>query len=231
MWQASDWQGALAQPRKAVLGSVPAEWTPRSWFGTAHVATNQIGPSCVGMAVANWVEHKLGSRLDKRTQIDGYAIWRRGRDMFWNGTYNDGLYLYQGVAAAVSLGILPKTAKYREVLSATAWNADLEKQPLIQAHWVHDGWNKPDTASGCIDHQYGPSNNQGGHCTLMIGMGLHSGKNFVFSQNSWGATWGRLGFFCMTVEEHVENSASDVLAIDIPDGEWEAWTGWKNYVT
>lgn len=230
MWRASDWQGAKVHDVHSVAPlAADGVLEARSWFESSHVATSQIGPSCVGMSVANWVEHMLGQRLAKHLQIDGHKIWRRGRDMFWGGTYNDGLYVEQGVAAAVDLGIIPK-AKAVPVLSVGAWNQALAKQPLLQAHWVHQGWEKPNPENGCLDHQYGKTTNQGGHATLMIGMGSQAGKWFLMSQNSWGSTWGKLGFFTMTVDEHLENSAGDVLAIELDWDEWAQWLGWKAFV-
>lgn len=231
-----DWQGVripkkYKRPLFGVVSADTKKLPPRSWITSAHVCTSQGNdPACVGFGTANWVEHMLGDQLPKAKQIDGRAIWYRARQLFYQN-FQGGLTLEEGVAAAVEMGILPPNSKAREIAGWAAINAQLEKSPLIQAHLAHEGWNQPDSKSGCLDHSKNPTSNTGGHCTLMIGMGyqMESDKVFTYSQNSWGADWGKLGFFTMTLEEHDEGAPVAPITIDLSQP-LTKWQGWKKYV-
>ena len=203
----------------------------RSWYGSAHVCDSQgMLPACFGYAVANVLEHILTVEglLKKVEQLDGEAIWRRAREMFWAGNYEGGLFPVQAIAACVDLNLLPESAEYVEVKGWAAINAELAKAPLLQAHHVHAGWQSPDPESGCLDHDPSPTFNDGWHETVLVGMGVKSNKTFMHCQNSWGQAWGRYGFFVMTTEEYLEGEA-EVGRIELPEGWWE-FSDWRNFV-
>lgn len=201
---------------------------PRSWYKTAHVCDSQgATPACVGFSVANVLEHLLGKRIPKKKQINGIAIWKRAREMFWQGDLSGGLYPKQAVAACIDLGILPPESQYRVIRGWGAINAALAKSPLLQAHHIHSGWNKPSLLSGCLDHTGSPSRSDGWHETVLIGMEVKDGTVFMHSQNSWGSKWGRYGFFTMTIDEYLEGQA-ETGTIDLPR-DWASRSNWAKF--
>lgn len=236
----SQWTGCLARrDRSKRLASAaqvdPAALTERSWFAHVLPAINQHGPSCCGQAWANCVEAILRGYLGAKIiptgyQLDGYAIWKRGREKFY-GNLDGGLYLEQGFAAALDLGILPPGTKLLAFPDTPRAVSDrLRVTPLVQGHRVHTGWESPDPENGCIDHQPPQRRNEGGHATLRIGLLCRYNLVFYPFLNSWG-DWGWKGCGMMT-SGHSEETAldNDVYAPGLPD-DWQAYDGWKRYLT
>lgn len=214
---------------------------PLGWFDRIVPAINQTGDSCVGQGWANWVEAMLRNDLGRAAlkigqQIDGYAIYRRGREMFWNGTLDGGLYLPQGFAAAVDLGILPADSQLVDVNAECgddlfAICRRLAKTPLVQAHKVHPGWYRPNRQNGCIDHTPDADlESTGGHCTLRVGFLVQDETPYWALLNSWGQ-WGWHGVGLMTVEEDLEGWLYDgPYTVDLP-ARWYMDGGWRKYIT
>lgn len=242
----ADWQGAI--DINAGLLDLPAgiedadgpQMAPVAlWFDFVIPTYNQYGPSCVGESWANWTEAMarrwIGpDAIPDGMQIDGTAIWKRGREMFWGGNMSGGLYLPQGFKAAQDLGIIPPDATLVEV--GKDWNSinlALLASPLVQGHRIHKGWFRADRESGCIDHEPAPDNS-GAHATLLIGTGIQPDRagnptRWRFLQNSWGARVGRYGFFTMTEAEWFEGiMTAGPFTAEIKD--FRAWTGWKKYL-
>ena len=202
---------------------------PRSWYKTAHICDSQgRAPACVGFSVANVLEHLLGRRLPKNKQLDGIAIWKRAREMFWHGKMDGGLFAHQAIDACKDLGILPPESQYRVIRGWGAINAALMKAPLLQAHHVHNGWNKASMITGCIDHSFAPTRSDGWHETVLIGMEVKENQLYLHSQNSWGKRWGKYGFFVMSANEYLEGKA-ETGTIDLPR-DWEQRSNWRKFI-
>lgn len=212
-----NWCGALDRPGPIMAASDPAASDIRevTWFESCIPTYNQQGESCVGQSWANWIEcvarKRLGHAVIPRgLQVDGEAIWKRGRAMFWGGKLDGGLYLDQGVLAAVDLGIFPAGARpVRVDCAASAQSAQLTRTPLVVGHAVHAGWFKPSPENGCIDHAPKPTGADGYHATLRVGILHQGGIWFYAGQNSWGADWGWRGYFLMAASEDFEGAMQD----------------------
>jgi hypothetical protein len=208
---------------------------PFAWYQWAIPTINQHGPSCVGQAWANWLEMMIRRYVSRTAfapgeQIDGHAVWKRGRERFY-GNYNGGMQLPYGFEAMMDLGILPPGTLLISVNKN--WNTvckQLELTPMVQGHHIHPGWFRADHTSGLIDHEPIPSNADGYHATLLIGTGLNEGRKYRVGQNSWGAGYAKDGYFVMTEEEWFEGVMTDgPYTAQLPNG-WESWQGWKDHV-
>ena len=232
------WQGAIDIRRLEQLpASGPGTSEPVDfWFPFMVPSYNQTGPSCVGHAWANWIEafvrfHINPLGIPKGKQIDGEAIWKRGRELFWGGKMNGGLYLSQGFHAAKDLGFLPPDSKL--VAVGQDWdsvNAALQTAPLVQGHVINKGWFRASTQSGCIDHEARPDRS-GAHATLLMATleQPDTAGNLIrwrVCLNSWGPDRGRFGFFTMAEETWAEQVMEDgPYTAEIPEP-WN-WTGYK----
>jgi hypothetical protein len=244
------WNGALPVPRSERSStpgvatcelSMPATVAAPlySWIRDVQPAEQQQGPCCAGMAWANWLEAMLRRWAPRtvpmgRWQLDGERVWRRGRELFWKGELDGGLYVSQGFAALLSLGWLPPAAQLRRIpVDWASIGFALLDSPLVQAHQVHAGWYRPDPQNGCIDHKPEPAEDDGFHCTLLIGRSVQFQHgvttHFYQSMNSWGDSWGWNGLFVMTELEWIEGSIPDGLYTADVHGLAE-WQGWRDGV-
>lgn len=246
------WTGVIpfGRPRRSPrVAGVPSHRPPATsnlpspigWFDRIVPTINQHGDSCVGQGWANWFEAMLRNDLGRAAlklgeQIDGYAIWKRGREMFNNGDLNGGLYLPQGYAAMIDLGMIPTDSELIDVNAEAEGDlfkicSRLKKTPLVQGNMVHKGWFNPNPRNGCIDHR--PDANEdpeGGHCTLRVGFLVQDETPFWAFQNSWGE-WGWHGIGTMTVEEDLEGWLFDgPYTIELPP-DWIQHGGWRKFVT
>lgn len=168
-------------------------------------------------------------------QLDGDAIWRKGRQLYWadedgNVSYDHGLLLDQGFKAAIELGILPPETRVKRCIGGWARIADqLTHAPLVQAHNVHRGWFKADPSNGQIDEGYEALDGEGGHATMLVELLEQGGTYYALSQNSWGESYGYGGYYLMSTEHWVEIQLDDPMFASLPSG-WEAWDGWRKYV-
>jgi len=211
------WAGAIDRDIGVISAAADARLADIrevTWFRWCIPTYNQVGDSCVGHSWANWIEcmlrRKIGmNSVPKGLQIDGHAIWKRGREMFWGGKLNGGLYLDQGCKAAVDLGILSPTAVPKRIdRIASAQALQLVDTPLVVGHGVHAGWYNPSPENGCIDHAPRPDGS-GYHATLRVGI-LYQGDYWYYAgQNSWGPDWGWRGYFLMTTAEDQEGAMQD----------------------
>lgn len=239
----SNFRGAIPVPRhmrRTVAGDLcgdPDDAPLAAWFNHCLPATNQNGPSCVGQAWANWLELMLRCYVGRGVlapgeQIDGEAIWRRGRELFWGGTLDDGLYLSHGFHAMLDLGILPPGTELVQV--AQDWRSigrALLHTPLVQGHVVHEGWLHPDPRNGCLDHAPAPVGNGAGHATLCVGRLVKDGQRYRAGQNSWGTSWGWHGLFVLTDEEDAEGRMNDGPYTAVLPDDWTSYPGWRKAVT
>lgn len=203
-----------------------------TWAKSVSSSVQQVGPSCCGYAWGNWMSmmlRKAGCGLGDDERIDGYAIWRKGREMFWGGG-NGGLYLSQGFLAAQELGIIPKEAKLVEVSNdPVSISHALMSTPIIVGSILDEGWDEPSLENGCLDHREDIDVGDGAHATVMIGIMEQKGQIFYLSLNSWGE-WGWHGMFVAT-----EQRTSDMMmldgpyAVEMPKG-WESDKGWKKHI-
>jgi hypothetical protein len=205
------------------------------WYDFAVPTYNQEYPSCVGHATANWIELMLRRFVGKDVlaageQVDGDAIWRRGREMFWNGTLDGGLLMDQGFAAAIDLGILPAKSQVLKVAANLGVvSQQLAKTPVLQGTAVHRGWSDPDPESGEISFDL--PNPNAGHATCIVALVDQKGGNQIGSafQNSWGKDWGRFGYGILREDQWLQCLLDDPVTCLLPDG-WTSFDGWRRFV-
>jgi hypothetical protein len=210
---------------------------PYNWTQHAIPTINQHGPSCAGQAWANWMELMIRRYIGQDAlrpgeQIDGHAIWRRGRELFDGGSLVGGLTLFQAFHAMKDLGIVPEGAMMLDVTAAPAAMCEaLLTSPLVQGHLVSEGWYETNPENGCIDHSKLPKPGDGGHATLLLDPVIQDGALYWLSQNSWGPDYGFHGYFLMSdsMWHHCYLGDGPVTAI-LPDG-WTAAEGWRKHVT
>ena len=210
------WCGALDRdvPIDTAGDSRAADIREVTWFQWCLPTYSQLGDSCVGHSWANWTECMLRRKfglnvIPSGMQLDGHAIWKRGREMFWGGKLTGGLYLDQGCLAAIDLGVLSASAKpVRVDRVVSAQSLQLRQTPLVVGHAVHAGWFNPSSENGCLDHAPRPDG-QGYHATLRVGVLLQNCSWYYAGQNSWGSDWGWRGYFLMTTAEDNEGTMQD----------------------
>lgn len=243
------WNGALPVPasaRSSTPGAalcelpLPAkrEVPLYSWIRDVLPAESQNGPSCVGQAWANWLEAMLrrwarGAVPLGRWQLDGERVWRRARELFWNGDLSGGIYLSQGYAALIDLGWIPPDSKLRKIPEDwSSLGVALLEGPIVQAHQVHAGWYRPAPQNGCIDHKPEPTDADGYHATLLIGRSVRMEHGvttrYLEGLNSWGERWGWHGCYLMTEAEWLEGLMPG--GIYTADVYLQKWTGWREGV-
>lgn len=229
------WCGALPDPRGQPAGThwiaagTPAPLT--DWFQYCNPALNQRGESCVGWAWAHWLTAMVRRYQDSRAfaggwQLDGEAIWTRGRQLFWGGTLDSGLFLPQGFDALRDLGGVPDGECFWVSNSWDAVGDVLLDTPLVQAHAIHAGWFRAAAENGCIDHEPRASASNGYHATLRIGRTLRGGSQFYAFQNSWGEDWGYKGYGLFTAAEDAEGIMAGGLCSARLPAAWRTWDGW-----
>lgn len=242
------WRGCKIRPSITSTirnGFVQPDTLPETGWSKYSIPTfNQLWPSCVGQASANWLEHMLRRYigmdvLAPNEQLDGDAFWRKAREMFYAdedgiANYTDGILLDQAFLAMIELGALPKGTHLGRV--PTDWNRiyrQLKRTPLIQAHIVHQGWFACNRENGQIGENHKVFPWGGGHATLMVEAltqqrdGVH--HHYVMSQNSWGREYGYHGYFLMSLLEWEQCYIDGPMYAEMPDG-WKEWRGWENFV-
>ena len=230
--------GVIRNPAFAIPASAEAAPVPvvseYEWYPHAIPTYSQKFPSCVGHATANWLEmmlrRELGdSILGKGEQIDGDAIWKRGREMFHGGSLDGGLLMPQGFLAAIDLGILPPGATVVTLAPSVAAVAKrLSTSPVLQGTAVHEGWNEPDPSNGQIPLLL--PNPFAGHATCIVSVTKQGDNSFLPFQNSWGAGWGRFGYGMLRDDQWLQCLIDDPVSCDL-GRPLAAWDAWRKYVT
>lgn len=241
-WAGQRWDGCLARPsnlHRAAGALRSAGELPEAvgWQDYAVPTINQHGPSCCGQAWANWMEMMLRrgigrDALKEGEQLDGYAIWKRGRELFNGGDLEGGLYLDQGFYAMLDLGIVPPESVLVEIdPDVLAITARLQLTPMVQGHIVAKGWYDPNPENGGLDESIPPRPGDGGHATCLMGFTPQDTQPFIVSQNSWGDDYGLHGYFTMSWNYWMRcYLGSGPCSADLPEG-WKSWDGWRKYVT
>jgi hypothetical protein len=232
------WKGALREPegvagveRTCTRALIPVEIS-FDWFWYCSPSINQDGNSCVGWGWAHWLTAMVRRYRDANAfaggaQIDGQAVWQRGREMFWNGDMTGGLYLPQGFSALVDLGAIPPDSKLVEVNDD--WDSvglALRDTPLVQGHDIDSGWFRADPLNGCIGDAERPDGEEGSHCTLRIARLRQLAVQYYALANSWGDGWGRYGYGLMTEVKNEASTMGPCYTARLPAG-WQADDGWK----
>lgn len=194
--------------------------------------------ACVGYAWATWMEAMIRKHVGRHAiapgwQIDGEAIWRTGREMFYRGerVEDGGLLLEHGHEAMLAMGILPRGSQLMRMRrnDPTAISLVLRGNPLVIAQALHRGWNFPEKESGFIRRDKG--NAWEGHAICLAGVTKQRGEPFYYIANSWGTSWGWNGL-CLLSEPHYRLNTLAMPAYSIlPDGwsEDRGWTKWLKY--
>lgn len=224
-----DWKTSISF--RSSIGVPFSDWTKYT-----IVTDNQHNlPACAGFATANWIECMLRKYqghdvFERGQQIDGEAIWRKARQMFWSHEpiEDGGLYMDQGFRAAVALGILPPDTGVivREMDIGQLCNS-LREHPVLQGTSVFSGWNHPSSINGQIP--ISNMDSQGGHATCIIGCIVQDGKYYILFQNSWGSSWGYGGYGLLTANQW-SDSLIGPLSTAILSPSFYTWTGWKNFI-
>lgn len=216
---------------------LPGSCDVRYWSDYATPADDQgPEPSCVGRAWAGWVECMVRRYIGVRAippgfQIDARAIWRRGRELFWGGSLTGGLWIPQGLQAAVDIGVLPPgSTAVRIGLDWASVGASLCQTPLVQAHAVSEGWYNPSAENGCLDHAASPdAGRHGYHCTLLLDRMTRESKFYLFA-NSWGTQWGWNGLGLIEVRLWARSLMNNGLFSASIPGDFSSWRGWEKHV-
>lgn len=191
-------------------------------------------PACAGFATANWVEIMLRKThghaiLKPGEQIDGMAIWRKARRMFWAHEPVDsgGLFMDQGFRAAVALGILPQDTVVEMVnLGVADLSRKLCDQPVLQGTTVSKAWSDPNPQNGHITFAVPEP---GGHATCIIGVLEQENNHFILFQNSWGERWGWHGYGMLRSDLWARNLLGPLATARLSH-RWQLWNGWRDYV-
>lgn len=177
--------------------------TMRDWYNEGVPTDAQKLPSCVGRAVAQMlmaiIRRQQGrGAIARGRPIDGDAIWRRGREMFWKGDMSGGLYLIQGIHAAESLGLLRKGEYevFRPANDLEEIDRYLSISPLLQATATWPAWDRPNPQNGQIAR--GKPDPYAGHATVIFDIQKRHGHRYNVFANSWGRGWGRHGYGILT---------------------------------
>jgi len=223
----------LATPvRTASAIAYNAEWI---YHSVPSDSQGDLG-ACVGYAWANWLEAMLRKHLGRDVlrpgeQIDGEAIWREGRRMFFprERVEDGGLLLEHGFEAAVKLGVLPAGSQLVRVRrnDPGALSQVLRGNPLVIAQALHDGWNFARKDNGFIPRQKGEP--WMGHAILMSGITRQRGEPFYYISNSWGTAWAWNGVCLMSEPHYRLNTLAMPAYAVLPDG-WIGHDGWKRWV-
>jgi hypothetical protein len=164
-------------------------------------------------------------------QIDGGAIWKRARRMFYGGDMDGGLYIPEAFQAAMEMGIHAPGTQLRAIPRRKAlYSPQFELTPFIDGHDV-SGWLKHGIKqeNGQVFEGAYPDGT-GGHCTIHVSRMNQDGQNFWQDLNSWGPKFGWNGCFIMSEsQDDITGLDANMYYIDRPDG-WEQWDGWKQWV-
>jgi hypothetical protein len=196
---------AFQDERREAFGGEAAgsRWGPRQSRPTARGRamrsrlTARPIPSCVGHATANWFEMMLRRHVGRDVlkpgeQLDGDAIWRKARALFYPPREG-------GVGWAIDGPRVPGRPRARppcpRVRGLCAVHMDvgmisrmLRTEPVLQGTAVHAGWQHPSPESGQIPFKM--PDPKAGHATCIVGVLEQDGEPYVLFQNSWGANPG-----------------------------------------
>ena len=237
--------GVLAAPAAEVAGHarlstgiplLPGSAEIRGWSEFANPSDDQGNEqSCVGRAWAGWLECMIRryiaqSAIPVGAQIDAHRIWARGREMFWGGSLDAGLYVHQGLAAMVDLGLVPPdTVPMRVTEESVSMAQVLLSTPVVWAHMVSQAWYTADPVNGGIAPDIAPSG-LGAHCTLYLERLVQDGNGWCLLANSWGADWGYYGLGLLRETNAIDyRLPNSFYTARIPDG-WEKWRGWEKHL-
>jgi hypothetical protein len=228
--------GVIRTPERqlATLSDAPVE--PYSaWTRWSIPTYSQVYPSCVGHATANWVEMMLRKAhgrdiLKPGQQIDGDAIWRMARKMFYPSQKVEagGLLMDHGFRAAIELGLLPPDSGVMQVRMGVGFlSRMLREEPVLQGTAVHKGWENPDPKNGQIP--FNLPDPHAGHATCIVGVLEQKGEPYILFQNSWGREWGMGGYGLMRSDQWEQSLLGPLAVCKLPDN-WKKWAGWKDFV-
>lgn len=222
----------LAKPAKAGPVHYTTEWL---YHALPSDSQGDLG-ACVGYAWACWLEAMIRKHIGRHAiasgwQIDGEAIWRTGREMFYRGerVEDGGLLLEHGHEAMLAMGILPKGSQLMRMRrnDVSALSLVLRGNPLVIAQALHKHWNWPRKESGLISR--GKGNSWEGHAICLTGLTKQSLTDYYYICNSWGTDWAWQGI-CMMSESHYRLNTLAMPAYSLlPDG-WTEDLGWTRHL-
>lgn len=216
--------------------TVPGTSEVRGWADYADPSDDQgHEQSCVGRAWAGWIECMVRRFVDQTAipagaQIDAHSIWQRGRELFWGGTLDGGLYVYQGLQAAIDLGVLPAGRLVAVAYDQGSICQALSNTPVVAAHGVGPAWYDP-AANGMLDPTLPPQPDiYGSHCTLFLERLSQNGVGYLLGQNSWGTSWGWHGLYIMDGQAAIDQALANSFYTAQFDAIPSAWSGWQKWL-
>lgn len=228
--------GVIRSPelRPATLATTPVS-PYAAWTKYAIPSQKQHYGSCVGESTANWLEIMLRKHLGRDVfkdgqQINGEAIWRQGRKMFYpkESIESGGLLMDHGLRAAIALGILPPDTGVVTVhLDVGMLSRMLRNQPVLQGTGTHDNWAAANRENGYITPRLPEP--YAGHATVIIGVIEQDAEPYVLFQNSWGAKWGMGGYGLLRADHWSQSLLGPLVVAKLPDN-WVEWNGWRDFV-
>jgi len=159
-------------------------------------------PCCAGEAAVDSIQmilrrfhYKGMDAIPKGMKLDGEAVWHKGR-MDNYGDLDGGLLLEQAARAALELGALPPDTEIKKITGGIAeLEVVLATHPVIEGTGTWPGWSDPDPRNGFVGEA---TDFGGGHATVIVAITNIDGVWMVVFKNSWGVTWGRYGYGCMS---------------------------------
>jgi len=197
-----------------VLAAAMPVGTPEDWSAPRYLdhrpyclEPNDQGQTstCVGQAVAGWIEVHNWLTSHVADQEDGFQIYSEAKeDDPFPG--EDGTSLMAGFHAAQRLALLPADAAAQRVQSLLDLKFALHRDRVVIGSFeATAGWNSTSSEDGLIG-----SDNQvlGGHAVLIC---YYSDQSETIGwQNSWGPEWGVSGFGRMTYPQFSSQWAGGV---------------------
>jgi len=150
----------------------------------------ETSPACVGYAAYHW----LDAEPIRQRPMHPNGIYELAKNYDeWEGTQYDGTSIR---GAMKVLKLTGHAKEYRFTTNAqTAAHWILEKGPVILgANWY---FGMMQTDSSGFVHAHGSL--MGGHAVTVFGVNLKDG--FFFARNSWGAKWGDVGDFRISISD------------------------------
>lgn len=223
--------------------------------GKVKIKNQYARPSCVGQATASQKGAKEGKEISARDvyrqakRRDGSAdptswgttLWA-GQDALVAGCSDEALTpelpADKGTAEYVALdGITPEveaSRKANRAKSAYIVARDLIRATLHQTELpVVTGcmWHIGDNAIGhdgvaVMGMPQGAS--AGGHAFAAVAFGKWLGVDVIVMQNSWGAAWGRSGFFFVPLADAFHRLYSGYVSVDIDEDLAELLAQYRN---
>lgn len=235
--------GLIPTPQQLRVGigePDPAWFKPRAgapdrddWFSEITPTPEQHGGSCAFWSACQaymaMIRRELGDVIPTGYILSGDQFHRQYIDReFGDGDYDRGAYLDSGIKELAKSGVFG-SARYgiaRIPFNANYMRRLIRVTPLLFGFALTPGWSRPDNKTGQIPIG-GIPNPKMGHATCGVDMQTwpkgRATLDYTIGINTWGTSWGRYGYWAMTVAQAEQQSIADVMGLYLPDGVGDAW--------